>query len=327
MRSGIKESQAPAPSHVRLATSAFGNAYRFAGRRIDDQTGLYYNRHRYYDARSGRFLSRDPLGYIDGMNVYAALLNNPAGRRDPLGASIVVDGRNTFKKKVEKALCEICPCFDIDIEKGLVRAAPPTAGSKTSSCKKRLRNQPGRKREYRPGRESFYDCYCRHRAGCNLLLDLVKPEFGETTILEVKSRDQKRGNRHNANTGTVKYNPKRGESEGEDRPPSIGLAHELIHAHHYHTRRRTGDPYPGRTREEHRTVRAENQIRREMRGDFEEGSSRYRDLPMRTTYKGGRVENPEAGDLDVTNRFGDFELAGPGGPGWRPSRMGNWIPY
>ena len=33
----------------------------------------------------GRFLSTDPLGYADGMNLYAYVRNNPINRVDPLG--------------------------------------------------------------------------------------------------------------------------------------------------------------------------------------------------------------------------------------------------
>ena len=53
-----------------IATSAIGNAYLFTGRRLDPETGMYYYRYRYYSAELGRFVSRDPIGYVDGMNLY-----------------------------------------------------------------------------------------------------------------------------------------------------------------------------------------------------------------------------------------------------------------
>ena len=51
--------------------SAIGNPYMFTGRRLDEETGLYCYRARYYDCQKGRFLQRDQLGYVDGMNLYA----------------------------------------------------------------------------------------------------------------------------------------------------------------------------------------------------------------------------------------------------------------
>ncbi len=39
---------------------------------LDENTSLLYNRARYRNPATGRFISRDPLGYPDGMNGYAA---------------------------------------------------------------------------------------------------------------------------------------------------------------------------------------------------------------------------------------------------------------
>ncbi len=66
------------------------NAFRFAGERQDPITGLIYLRARYYDPQTGRFLSRDPLGFIDGPNTYAYARNNPVNFVDPDGDAIVV---------------------------------------------------------------------------------------------------------------------------------------------------------------------------------------------------------------------------------------------
>lgn len=38
-----------------------GNERFFTGREYDNETGLYYLRARYYDANTGRFISRDPI--------------------------------------------------------------------------------------------------------------------------------------------------------------------------------------------------------------------------------------------------------------------------
>jgi RHS repeat-associated protein len=69
--------------------SAAGNPYLFTGRRLDPETNLYYYRARYYDTTEGRFLSRDPEGYRDGTDLYAAYFVPDA--LDPSGGEIVTD--------------------------------------------------------------------------------------------------------------------------------------------------------------------------------------------------------------------------------------------
>ncbi|MBI4245416.1 MAG: RHS repeat protein [Planctomycetes bacterium] len=65
--------------------SSLGNRLYFTGREYDPETGLYYYRRRYYDPKIGRFLSRDPLGYVDSPNPYVYALNNPINYIDPYG--------------------------------------------------------------------------------------------------------------------------------------------------------------------------------------------------------------------------------------------------
>lgn len=72
---------AGAPMPVSLAETR----YLFTGRRWDEESGLYYYRARYYDPQHGRFVQRDPIGYGDGMNLYAYVGNNPVNRIDYLG--------------------------------------------------------------------------------------------------------------------------------------------------------------------------------------------------------------------------------------------------
>ncbi|WP_226288411.1 RHS repeat-associated core domain-containing protein [Burkholderia arboris] len=63
-----------------------GNAVRFQGQYRDEETGLHYNRYRYYDPGSGRFISKDPIGLQGGLNVWQ-YAPNPIGWIDPLGLS------------------------------------------------------------------------------------------------------------------------------------------------------------------------------------------------------------------------------------------------
>jgi RHS repeat-associated protein len=46
---------------------------------------IQYNRNRYYDYYTGRWLTHDPLGYIDGMNLYDYVKGSPIRFQDPLG--------------------------------------------------------------------------------------------------------------------------------------------------------------------------------------------------------------------------------------------------
>ncbi|MGB0384815.1 MAG: kelch repeat-containing protein [Ardenticatenaceae bacterium] len=54
-----------------LTTSISGNPYLYTGRRYDPESSNYYFRARIYAPEVGRFSQMDPLGYVDGMNLYA----------------------------------------------------------------------------------------------------------------------------------------------------------------------------------------------------------------------------------------------------------------
>ncbi len=65
--------------------SAFDNVYLYTGRRLDVETALMYYRARYYDVALGRFTARDPIGYVDGFNLFGYVSGRPIGSVDPLG--------------------------------------------------------------------------------------------------------------------------------------------------------------------------------------------------------------------------------------------------
>ena len=51
----------------------------------DGETGLILCTHRFYDPQQGRFLTRDPIGYAGGINLYGYTQNNPINGMDPDG--------------------------------------------------------------------------------------------------------------------------------------------------------------------------------------------------------------------------------------------------
>ena len=60
--------------------------FRFAGQYEDEESGLYYNRFRYYDKETGQYLSPDPIGLLGGLNPYG-YVHCPTGYIDPFGLS------------------------------------------------------------------------------------------------------------------------------------------------------------------------------------------------------------------------------------------------
>ena len=79
----------PAPEEA-----AFACPIRFQGQWEDEESGLYYNRFRYYDPLFGQYVSPDPSGLIGGVrpNAYGT---NPTARIDPLG----LEGIDPFSKE------------------------------------------------------------------------------------------------------------------------------------------------------------------------------------------------------------------------------------
>jgi RHS repeat-associated protein len=76
------------------------NNLRFAGQYYDAETGKHYNWNRYYDPKTGTYISEDPIGFEGGdVNLMAYVLNNPINYIDPLGlftwkgwAGVIVGG-------------------------------------------------------------------------------------------------------------------------------------------------------------------------------------------------------------------------------------------
>ena len=61
------------------------NPIRFPGQYYDAESGLHYNRHRYYDPMAARYINQDPLWLSGGWNQYAYVAGNPIIGIDPFG--------------------------------------------------------------------------------------------------------------------------------------------------------------------------------------------------------------------------------------------------
>jgi RHS repeat-associated protein len=59
------------------------------GYKLDSETGLYYCQNRYYDPGNGRWLTRDPIGYAGGANLYGYCEGAPNAGSDPQGKGLV----------------------------------------------------------------------------------------------------------------------------------------------------------------------------------------------------------------------------------------------
>ena len=84
------------------------NEILFCGYRYDPETALYHVRHRMYHPTLGRWLQRDPLGYVEWMSLYAYVVSNPLIHMDPYGYG---ERWEWFKKRVLKPTWEAIKYF------------------------------------------------------------------------------------------------------------------------------------------------------------------------------------------------------------------------
>jgi len=70
-------------SYATITTPVVAQDYGYTGIRHDSESGLQYYRARYFDNTLGRFINRDPIGYVDGLNLYRGYFvprsNDPSG--------------------------------------------------------------------------------------------------------------------------------------------------------------------------------------------------------------------------------------------------------
>jgi RHS repeat-associated protein len=87
-------------SDIAVDLSLLLKIHRYSGKERDVATGLYYYGMRYYSTSTCRWLSADPAGPVDGLNLYQFVGSNPINFTDPDGRMMVRkrDLRNQSKK-------------------------------------------------------------------------------------------------------------------------------------------------------------------------------------------------------------------------------------
>ena len=91
---------------LTASTGSITNPFQYTGREFDSETGLFFNRARYLDPSSGRFLSEDPLQFDGGINFFRYVGNRPTKFTDAFG----------LQQQCDKKSCGIdqAPEYDVN---------------------------------------------------------------------------------------------------------------------------------------------------------------------------------------------------------------------
>jgi len=111
-------------------TSPITDGPLYCGYWFDAETALYQVRNRYYDSSLATFISRDPIGYKGGINLYEYVGDNPTDKTDP-------DGKAPWTGKYWGNYCgdDWCGGKDQDETKGGETAKVPATDEMDACCK------------------------------------------------------------------------------------------------------------------------------------------------------------------------------------------------
>ncbi|MFZ7136770.1 RHS repeat-associated core domain-containing protein [Avibacterium avium] len=120
----------------RVLKGCLKQPFRFQGQYFDEESGLHYNRFRYYDPSSGRFVSQDPIGLLGGFNLYE-YAPNPVMWIDVLGLSCLPKGFKSYGQfkqfgqatqaglKKQVLQMQVCICRAVLIVARVLKLADP----------------------------------------------------------------------------------------------------------------------------------------------------------------------------------------------------------
>ncbi|WP_437940344.1 RHS repeat-associated core domain-containing protein [Sorangium sp. So ce341] len=107
---------------------------RYPGQYEDEEIGLCYNRYRYYDAESGRYISADPIGLQGGLRPFGYANNEPLLVVDPDGLdpvlSTVSGSSGSFTRGSQESPAEIGGGTNPDLHDIVKQSLPPKVNGK-----------------------------------------------------------------------------------------------------------------------------------------------------------------------------------------------------
>ena len=217
----------------QLGSHYYNSPYKFNGKELDEETGLYYYGARYYDPKVSNWLSVDPLAEkFPNASPYNYCLDNPINLIDPDGRDIVLPKgtslKNTYiilgnlqKITNDKLVYSTQKNGTIRIKVVSLGEGNKTAGTnlirQLNSSEKTVSIIIGEAGSGNSARPDSRDAsgntnWTKSENGTG---DNVTVNFDQTSNPDIKTVD-----------------PKTGNVVGAKRPNQVGLAHELIHADH-----------------------------------------------------------------------------------------------
>ncbi len=174
--------------------SSFGSfakkRYRFTGKERDEESSLYYHGARYYASWTARWTATDPMGMVDGPNLYQYVSGNPVRLVDPNGtkgqsgavaaasnavAAASDKADDAVRQSLEQCLSNLS-CSMVEF----AAPAPKISSQPKLSANHRKRSEEVTLEQYNKAREA------RRRQNLQALLSIAAPNLGAGAIGEIR---------------------------------------------------------------------------------------------------------------------------------------------